>query len=396
MSAYQLIKKPVDEIRQELAQYGAELHSTRLPETYLIKFTPQTKVGHPAINHLKGLIFNHTTGTIWSMTYPVPIEMKDLTPEESEFTLAQIFQNSLRHPYTVQEALDGTMLRLWYHPETQCWWLSTNGKEDSSEAYWMNGCSFYDQFWSAEPQIQTDHLNQNYVYLFLLCHPLNVIVVNHTQPKVYHVATYDRETLSELPPQEIGVEQLPDYFSPETGLAPTLEEIQKKIHEAHDKPVASAGFLVTQKTEIDGIVIVKRYRFENANYTRARELRGESNNIDFHLLELVLSDTPTSAEVLEEFLTFYPIYRSEVELLQQRLANLVGKLYREYGLRHKSHHDIFVHPRHHKFLGEIHTQIYLNRLKAQQKTVQYMDIMEMVRHQPPAKVLYLLNYIYDI
>lgn len=378
MSASDLIKKPLKEIREYLAEYGAELRETKIPDTYLIKFHPETKINHPAVNQLRGLMFNALTGQIYSLTYPVPIEVKDLQLEEQH----AIIDTLSKSQYTVEEVLDGTLLRFSYIDEAHGWLLSTNGKEDAHDAFWMNGQSFADQFWSARPIIHFDQLNRDYVYMFLLCHPLNVIVVNHELPRVYHVATYDRNTMKEID-VDLGIEH------PKV-LSMSVEDVQKKVLETRDKPVASAGYMVIKKPGDDGVV--HRYRFENFNYSQARELRGESNNINFTLLGYMLDKDDNH---LKEFLQYYPIYRNDVTQLEKRLIALVGKFYREYGIRFKEHGNIFVHPRHHRFLSEIHTQVYLAHLKGMNRTVQFQDIMEFVKNLPTAKVLYLLNYIYD-
>jgi len=377
MSLFSIINQSIPEIRSTLSKYLAELKETNIKDTYLIKFTSTTDVNNPDVNHLRGLLFNHETKQIYSLTYPVPIEMKDLTQEQQQRIIKDITQS----PYQVQEALDGTLLRLSHID--QKWVLSTNGKVDAHQAFWMNGVSFGNQFWSAQPNINTDNLNKEYVYLFLLCHPLNVIVINHTEPKVYHVATYDRNTQKEVE-CDIGL------LKP-VSLQMTVENVLKLITEATDKPVTSAGYMVVQNSDKEGIV--KRYRFENINYTKARELRGDSNNTNFHLLVLMLDENKSK---LNEFLEYYPIYKVDVNKLNQRINALSSKFYREYGLRYKSRVEIFINPRHHKFLTEIHKNLYLSKLKPQGKTVQHQDITDYLLAQPPAKLLYLLNYIHDM
>jgi hypothetical protein len=393
MSAFELVKKPINEIRELLAEHAAELRETKFADVHLIKFKPETNVGHPDVNRLKGLIFNSKTQQVCSLTYPVPVEVKDFTPAEQDQFVTDI--STAPGGYSVQEALDGTLLRLWFNTSTNNWILSTNGKEDARDAYWMNGCSFDEQFWSAKPNIQMDTLNKNYTYLFILCHPLNVIVVNHTTPQVYHVATYDHATLNEVTDTsgDCGVPRLPN-------IPLTIEEVQAKTRECVGRPVQSAGYMVIvgergspmTPSSTAPVAPPKRYRFENANYTRAREIRGDSNNISFHLLGLLLDSDPTP---LEEFLQYYPIYAVDTDALHKRLTALVTKFYREYGARYKQRMELFIHPRHHKFMGEIHTQLYLAQLKGMGKTVQFQDILEFVKKQPVAKVLYLLNYIYD-
>jgi hypothetical protein len=368
-----LIQKSIEEIREFLDKYHAELRTTQFPDTYLIKFNPETISNDPDINHLRGLIFNHKTHQIYAMTYPVPCEFKDLDAEEQDLVGHQIAST----PYTVQEALDGTLLRLWYHPESGRWIVSTNGKEDAHEAFWMNNVSFYDQLVETMP-CEFDGLNQNHVYMFLLCHPLNVIVVNHQEAKVYHVATYDRTTLEEVDP--VGPVPRPAV------LPLTVEEVRKNVLESRDKPVGSAGYMVIQKPDAQGRV--HRYRFENLNYTLARELRGDSNNVNFIILGHMLNRNP---QPLADFLQYYPIYQPVYYTLHHQLELLIPALYQEYGQRFKQRLNIWVDQRHHKFLDEIHTQVYLAQLRQQKRTVQLADIQAFVCQQPTAKVLFLLG-----
>jgi hypothetical protein len=419
-SVYEIIKQPLANIREFLTKYSAELRETTWSDVYLIKCHSETKINESAINPLRGLLFNHRSGQIYSLTFPVPIEIKDLTPEDQKSLMTQITSK----PYTVQEALDGTLLRLSYLEETHSWILSTNGKEDARQAYWMNGQSFHQQFWSANPPINLDHLDPHNIYLFILCHPLNVIVVNHTTPRIYHVTTYHKESLKEID-CDLHMER-PLIFP-----SMTLEEVQKQVSDNHDKPVLSAGYMIVQMGD-DGLV--HRYRFENHNYTKARNLRGNSNNIEYRLLELMQGGlrppSPPSLKEgglkggedpllkegslkgdeapllkegglkgdevpLTEFLQYYPIYQSLVTRLTQRLELLARLLYHQYGLRYKQHIEIRVHPRHHRFLSEIHTQVYLAQLRNVGRTIQCSDILNFIWTRPTAYALYLLNYVYE-
>ena len=193
MSAFSLIQRPLSEIKSVLQEHRAELKDTPFNDTYIIKFFPDAKVNDPMINSLKGLIFNHTTGQIYSMTYPVPLEVKDLPLTEQQQLMSQLDHSHC----VVQEALDGTLFRYAYI-EGQ-WVLSTNNKVDANRAFWMNGISLADQFHSVKDvKLDTTQFNQDYVYLFVMCHPLNVIVVNHEDARIYHVTTYDRTTRLEV------------------------------------------------------------------------------------------------------------------------------------------------------------------------------------------------------
>jgi hypothetical protein len=110
---------------------------------------------------------------------------------------------------------------------------------------------------------------------------------------------------------------------------------------------------------------------------------------------MILASGAEAQTKLAQFVEYYPVYNETFESLKKRIESLCGLLYRAYGLRYKNHSEIQVHPRHHRFLGELHTQVYLARLKGQKRTVQYPDILEFVKSQAPARVLYLINYIYE-
>lgn len=387
MSAFQIVNKPIEEIEKFLAIHNAEVKQIgdikdmpEAPDMHIIKFNVETNISHPDINHLRGLVFNSKTGKIYSMTYPVPIEMKDLSSDDQKKIIDQIKTK----PYTVEETLDGTLMRLAYIDEFNDWILSTNSKFDSHDAFWMHGVSFFDQFWSARPEIITDDLNKDYVYLFILCHPYNIIVVNHTKPEVYHVATYDRRTMKEVTPR------LETKVPCPKKIDISVDEIVELITKSQDTPVASAGYMIIQPSD-DGMV--HRYRFENDNYTKARELRGESNNLNFFLLEKILDE---DASKLSDTLKLYPIYKDDCVSLEKRISSLCALFYSEYGRRFKNREIIWVHHRHNRFLkDDIHVKLYIEKLKPMHKTVQYDDIMNYLRHLPPARLLFLLNYIYD-
>jgi hypothetical protein len=376
MSAQNLINYPLSEIRSFLKQEKIELKETKFPDVYIIKFTSETDVTHPNICTLKGLIFNHAKKQILSMTYPVPIEYKDLENDAKH----EIIEQLSKEKYIVQELLDGTLFRYSYFPEQQKWILSTNGKEDADDAYWMNGISLAKQFESIkESKFDLNLLNQNYVYMFVMYHPLNVIVVNHKYSKLYHLATYDRTTMSEID-CNIGIEK------PKL-LDLNIQQLDQLIKEANDKPVESAGYMVICQSNN----LTRRLRFENANYTRAKLLRGNSNNLDFTLLELIHKGD----QFINEFMSYYPLYQGNCDHIKYRLKNLINKFYFDYGKRYKKHEFIQVHSRHHKFLFRLHHEVYLNKLKSLNKTVQLEDVRQFVMAQEPALLLYLLNYIYD-
>lgn len=380
------IEQPIDDISRQLELQHASVRKTKFgDDIYIIKFTPDTKVNDPIINQLKGLIFNHKSGKILSMTYPVPVEMKDL-PEQTQ---KDIIDQLDTEKYTIQPITDGTLLRMWYLDEQQKWILSTNGKEDAYYAFWMNGMSFGDQFESTGISLKFDLMNKDYVYLFVLCHPMNVIVINHDKPELSLVAVYDRTTLREI-------QNLDEFSQIGVNIVPksniqSVKQVHDQVLASKEKPVKDAGYNVICEPDKEGVI--RRFRFENFNYIQARNIRGDSNNLQYFLLPFILQNNGSQ---LGELLEYYPVYRSDVMMLIDRLEKLTTLLYSQYGLHFKRGENIKIHHRHYPFLQAIHKELYLKTLRPAHKTVQRTDISNFIRDQPTARVLYLLNYIYDV
>lgn len=389
----QLVSHTLEEISQWVSAHGAILSPTKWDGVYIIKFDPQTDATHPDILRLRGLIFHHPSHKILAIGHPVPTEFKDVSPEGQKIILTNVLGNG---NYRVEEALDGTLLRLWWGGETclssppaskntmlegggslSQWVLSTNNKEDASDAFWMNNISFAQQFWDAYPGFRFDLLNPHYVYLFRLCHPLNVIVVNHTVPRIYHVTTYDRQTLQEVN-CDLGFD-LPTQFP---GM--TVEEVVHQTQESCSQPVQSAGWMVSTKSDVDGVIY--RIRFENHNYTQARVLRGDSNNLDFVLLSV-----GRNPEQLSAFLRFYPIYLPRWTWLCHRLEELTQELYYGYRQRLTREGGLEVKAIHRSFLRDLHQEIYLQFLQPKRQSVQVDDVRRFLFQQPPARLCHLLG-----
>jgi len=398
-SPFALLSQPLDQIRSHLVQYGAELKETKFAGTYIIKFSPQTQAYHPSVNQLRGIVFRQSeSGTpyLYAVGFPVPIEYKDQTPESQ----CEIQSSLKKTTYTVQEALDGTLIRLWYHDETGQWMIATNSKEDAHDAYWMNNVSFGALFEATLQGILTN-LNPNHVYLFSLCHPLNVIVVNHVVPKIYHLTTIDRVTLMEVE-IDLGIPHPPTFEM-------TVDGVLEQIQASQSTPVSSAGYtIVPVPNEFD---VVCRYRFENLNYTRARALRGDCNNIETIILSHLLRRTDSDSDVpiedvgfangakhqgpakLSEFLQYYPIYQQTYCSILKRLNGLISYIYQVYVQRYKYHKEIWTDPRHHHFLQEVHRQLYLSHLRPQGKSVTEADVVNFIYNQEPNKISYLIEIL---
>jgi hypothetical protein len=169
-----------------------------------------------------------------------------------------------------------------------------------------------------------------------------------------------------------------------------VDQVLERVAGSLSQPVESAGYWVELPPDEAGYV--RRYRFENVNYTQARQLRGDSNNLTLILLRHMLATELTD---LDQFLRYYPIYQPYYNQLVAVLKNTAELLYSAYGLRYKLKQEILVPARHQKILGEIHHNLYLGHLKPLGQTVKFEDILNFIWNQAPERVLYIINYMYE-
>jgi hypothetical protein len=331
----------VSQVSQLLEKCEASLFETIYPDTMMIVFGYNTNRLYPKMFRLRGLVFDNVTGQILSMTYPVPVEYKNLSLLERENLANNPFIT--KKAYVVQEALDGTLIRLWFHPKLQKWCVSTNGRINAFEAKWGtdHNLSFGDLFEPYRADILSRCvLDTHLVYLFIMCHPLSIVVINHHQPKVYHVATIDLNSLQEisyeittLTPRGIDTIKYSELNS--QLITPTLTDehltydqvltLAQTFDQETTKPVVSAGFVVTSYPDEHGVI--HRIRVENHDYIEARDLRGNYEDSRKTLLDLMLNHSEAD---LNRFLFYFPMYMQEHVVLQGQLRDLIHQLIQTY------------------------------------------------------------------
>ena len=342
----QVVNLSLREMWEYLNPYGVHINATSYKDIFLLKFDPQTQSSHPAVNQLRGVIFDAQKHEVLSMGCPVPIEYKDQPEETQEYILDHIHLN----PYTVQEAMDGTLIRLWWFEREQKWVLSTNSILDAYQATWMGSVSFGELFDDSIQHAPLNPENHDYIYLFSLCTPHNVIVVNHQENQIYHLTTYDRRTLKEITTDA----PLPIIKKPAT-LDLTIDQVVDLVGKSQETPVSSAGYLV--------LTLGSRFRFENLNYTKARQMRGNSNDVEECLLTQNLQGN------IAEFLQYYPIYQEVYYQMSCKLDRLIDHLFSVYIRRYVNHECIWVPQPQHWFLLDLHAIYCRDRNRITRETV---------------------------
>jgi hypothetical protein len=279
------------------------------------------------IRSLRGLIFN-TKGEIVSRTYPVPY---DFVNEKLTYDNLPKTENSICD-FSVEELIDGILLRLTYFNELDKWVLSSNTKIFAKDELVnkFNLCVNTNEL--------TQKLNKNNVYLFMLCDPDNSIVINYTRTKVYYVATIDKSTGNELPLEDLNIS------------TPYIYE-NLKLNQLNNEVTS---YIVKFKKNNEYV----RYRFESMSYTTLRLMRGKGP-IEHKIINLIRYG---NNNVIQVFLYNFPNYIPLFNEINKKIEELPNILYNLYVERFITHKITYVNgPARHKFLLDIHKTYLSNK-----------------------------------
>jgi len=333
--------------KEFLNSFGAKLDKVTLNNEimYIVVFNDKTYENSNKFNDfirsLRGLIFNDE-GQIISRTYSVPY---DVVNEKLDLDLYKLNCSKLEH--SVEELIDGILLRLTYFDKIDKWVLSSNSKIFAEDKFYIkfNLCVNIEEL--------TKKLNKNNIYLFILCDPDNSIIINYTRAKVYYVSTIDKSTGNELP----------------------LEDIHMNIHMNMNIniPYTYENSKINFNDEITSYVVKfkngQRYRFESMSYTTLKLMRGKGP-IEHKIINLIRYG---NNNVIQVFLYNFPNHIPLFNELSKKIHELPNILYNLYVDRYITHKINYVNgPAKHKFLLEIH-KTYISNTKCKIKLVNIVN-----------------------
>jgi len=202
---------------------------------------------------------------------------------------------------TSQEvSYDGTQIKLFHYNNE--WIHSTTRCIDARNSNWDNDKTFYDLFMDCE-KINYERLNKNHCYSFVMCHPLNKIVVKYDTPFIVHVLTRDMITFEEVN-EDIGVMKPALIGKTEENGLPLVE-----------------GLMLRDKNN-------NRFKIETELYKKVKDIRGNNNNKFYRYLQLKCGNQIN--EYLQYFPEQYPLYY----MYDLEVSNLAQEIRRYYINRH--------------------------------------------------------------
>ena len=210
----------------------------------------------------------------------------------------------------VEEKIDGSLIKVWNYGGK--WIVSTNatifadkakiGSEDEnmSNTVYNNYGKLFEAA-AVKSGLDFNSLNPQYTYMFELVSPYNRVVVPYESIDIYHIGTRDNISLKELE-VDIGVKK------PKTYQCNNLDDL---IEMASKLRYCEEGYVVKDAN-------YKRIKVKSPAYVAVSNLISGMN--EKSMLELLRKNEA------DEFLTYFPEYKLDIENLKRKIDSLVEYL----------------------------------------------------------------------
>jgi len=226
------------------------------------------------------------------------------------------------------EKLDGTFFKVYYYDNQ--WHVSSNSRIDIKqyrEKYQRSGKT-NDQLWQeAALAVNLDYskLNPTYAYFFERVHPDYRIVIQYTEPKLYHIGTRNMLTLEELE-IDIGVPK-PRSFD-FMNLKQCFEYVSNMSF------MSGEGIVACDRLTYD------RIKIKSPSYLIAH---CRTTGVDFENKDEYFCLTIWLFGEKQEYLNYFPEYISTYNQIERQLEEiLIPKLIDEFNeIDHRENREFF-------------------------------------------------------
>lgn len=219
---------------------------------------------------------------------------------------------------SVQEKVDGSLMKVWYDNNKKKWMISTNGTIDAFKASLASdeteltsyGELFLKCLDNAKADISfqklTSMLEQNKTYMFEMVSPYNRIVIDYNKPKLYFLGSRDNNTLQEYTPYQEG--KILAYFdTPKIYKLNSYEEVKKA---ANELPWNEEGYVVCDR-------FFNRVKIKSPEYVMAHYTRTNGVITKERLMNIILENE------IDEFLVYASEYKDKLYYLKNKRQEFI-------------------------------------------------------------------------
>lgn len=219
---------------------------------------------------------------------------------------------------SVQEKVDGSLMKVWYDNNKKKWMISTNGTIDAFKASLASDetelTSYGELFLKCLDNTKADisfqkltsMLEKNKTYMFEMVSPYNRIVIDYAEPKLYFLGSRDNNTLQEYTPYQEG--KILAYFdTPKIYKLNSYEEVKKA---ANELPWNEEGYVVCDR-------FFNRVKIKSPEYVMAHYTRTNGVITKERLMNIILENE------IDEFLVYASEYKDKLYYLKNKRQEFI-------------------------------------------------------------------------
>lgn len=212
----------------------------------------------------------------------------------------------------VLEKCDGSMIQVYWDWNKNCWFAATTGTAEG-EAKTKSGIAFNDLFWDAVDSYPFNKslLNKDYIYVFELMTPHNIVVTPHKVSQVSLLAVRNRDNLKELSWGDLEMVATSINIPLVKAFDMNVNNVEDIKHTFDGMPFTEEGYVVVDANH-------NRIKIKNPAYVAAHHMKSKTS--DHAIMDVVKSNE------IEEFAATFPEKGEEIFYLYGKYIFLISKL----------------------------------------------------------------------
>jgi hypothetical protein len=206
-----------------------------------------------------------------------------------------------------EEFVEGTMINLFYDGE----WIVATKSNIGAQCTFYSSVTFHDLFYECFEAcgLSIELLNKNYVYSFVMQHPLNKIVLDIPSPTLVLIQAY--------------------HIQGNTVYEVHDEYVVSKIRRPYQYTFSSQEEMITflNGSSIKGVVLhhgTYRTKYYTPLYEKISQLRGNQASLHYQFL-LLWKEGKTN-----DFLNYFPEHTADFDTYDKGVHTFIEQLYTHY------------------------------------------------------------------
>jgi hypothetical protein len=286
-----------------------------------------------------------------------------------------------------EEFVEGTMLNVFFNAGV--WEVATKQTIGANVRFYTNNVdTFFTMFLDAMQNtgLTFDMLDKKNSYSFVLQHPKNRIVVSFEKPTLYLIAVYEITFVEQTNTYDIANVDVSHEFALRVKIPAkyddwkTYSDLSQK-YASPTTPYQCLGVMIHDR------LTGERCKIRNPAYEHVRKLRGNQPKLQYHYLCLRKEGN------IAEFLRYYPEHKRAFSNYRTQLHVLTHDIFQHYIQCYMKKEKPLIEfpPQYRPHMFNLH-KLYVDELKAQQKYVTKIVVIDYMNSLHPSQQLYWLNY----